>query len=125
MQAVASIFRERVFFRVHHKVEFPSTDEVEVLDLPHNPTIAVANNSACHLADKDLDVKLPATTKTDDFVLDDLGPTSIPLPHTTMNIIGVSEQLNVSHDLNHFHVFNDNNKMNSNENNKQDHPKIV
>ena len=43
-----------------------------------------------------------------------------------MNSIGVGEQLNVLHDnLNDFHVFIDNNNMNSNENNEQEHPKMI
>ena len=73
MQAVFSAFGERVFSVVDHDVEFPSTDEVQELDIPHNPTITPDNNSTCHPADEDLDVKLPAMTKTDDLMLDDLG----------------------------------------------------
>ena len=86
------------------------------MDIPHNPTITVDNNS--HATDEDLDVKLPSTAKSDVIVLENLVPTSITLPHTTTNSIGVGQQLTVSHDLNDFHVFNDNNKMNSNENNE-------
>ena len=89
-----------------------------------NPTITSVNNSACHPAADDLDVKLLDTTKTGDVVLEDLVPTSIPSPHTTMNRECVGELLNVSHDLNGFHIFNDNNKMNSNGNNEPEHPKI-
>ena len=63
-------------------------------------------------------MKLLATTKADDVVLEDLVPTSTPSPHTTMNRIGVGEQLNVPHDLNDFDVFNDNKKMNSNDDNE-------
>ena len=99
----------------HHSVDFPLNYEVEQLDLSRNPTITDDTNSACHPADEDLDVKLLGTTKTDDILLEDLFPTSLPLPHTATNRIGVGEQLNVSQDLN---IFNDKNKMNSNENNE-------
>ena len=87
------------------------------MDLSHNPTITAHNNSACHPTDEEFNVKLPATTKADDILLDDLVPTSILSPHTATNRIGVGEQLNVSPDLNNFHVFNEYNKMTSNENN--------
>ena len=75
------------------------------------------NSSACHPTDEDLDVKLPATTKADDVLLEDLVPTT--------NRVGVGEQLNVSQDLNNFHVFKDDNKMTSNENNEQEPPKMM
>ena len=114
-----------MFSGVDHSVDFPSTYEVEELDLSHNPTITADNNSTCHPANEDLDVKLPVTTKTDDVLLEDLVPTSIPLVHTGTSRIGVGEQLNVSHDLNDFHVFNINNKMKSKENNEQEHPKVM
>ena len=41
-QTVTSGLGERVFSRVDHSVEFPSTYEVKELDIPHNPTITVA-----------------------------------------------------------------------------------
>ena len=113
-----------MFPGVDCSVDFPSTYEVKEFDLSHNPTITVDNNSACCPTDEDLDVKLPATTKTDDVLLEDLVPTSIPSSHTATNRIRDGEQLNVSQDLNNFHVFNDPNKMNSNENNEEEHSKI-
>ena len=103
---------------VDHSVDFPSTYDVEELDLPHNPTITADNESAYHPTDKDLNVKLPATMKAQDVLLEDLVPTSILSPHTATNRIGVSEQLNVSQDLKNIHVFNDNNKMTSDESNE-------
>ena len=63
MQTVASALREKVFPGVDHSVNFPSTYEVEELDLSHNPTLAADNNSACHATDEELDVRLPATKK--------------------------------------------------------------
>ena len=122
MQAVASALRGKCFLEL--TIDFPSTNEVEELAFSRNPTITADNISAYHPTHKDLDVKLPATTKTDDVLMEDLVPTSIPSPHTTTNRIGVGEQLHVSHDLKNFHVFNDNNKMNSNENIEQEHPKM-
>ena len=101
---------------VDHSVDFPSTYNVEDLDLSHTPTITADNESAYHHADEDLDVKLPATMKAQDVLLEDLVPTSIPLPHKATNRIGVREQLNVSKDLNNIHVFNDNNEMTMSEN---------
>ena len=114
-----------MFSGVDHSVDFPSTYEVEELDLSHNPTITADNNSACNPAGEDLDVKLPVTTKTENVLLEDLVPTSIPLVHTATRRIDAGEQVNVSHDLNDFHVFNNNNKMNSKENNEQEHPKVM
>ena len=101
---------------VDHSVDFPSTYNVEELDLSHTPTITADNESAYHHTDEDLDVKLPATMKAQDVLLEDLVPTSIPLPHKATNRIGFREQLNVSKDLNYIHVFNDNNEMTMSEN---------
>ena len=79
-----------------------------------------------HPTDEDLDVKLPATTKkAQDVLLEDLVHTSIPSPYTPTDRTGVGEQLNVSQDLKNIHVFNDNTKMTSDENNEQEHPKMM
>ena len=75
-QTVASSLRAKVYPGVDHTVNFQSTYEVEEFDHSHNPTILVNNNSACHPTDEDLDVKLPATTKADDVLLEDLIPTT-------------------------------------------------
>ena len=57
-----------------HSEDSPSTYDVEELDLSHNPTITADNLSAYHPTDEDLDVKLPATTKVHDVLLEDLVP---------------------------------------------------
>ena len=48
---------------VDYSVDFPSTYDVEELDLSHNPIITAENGSEYHPTDKDLDVKLPATAQ--------------------------------------------------------------
>ena len=63
--------------------------------------------------------------KAQDVLLEDLAPSSRPSPHTATNRIGTGQQLTVSQDVNNIHVFNDNNKMTSNENKKHEHPKMM
>ena len=109
-QTLDSPLRGKVFTAVDHTVDFPPMYEVEEFDHSHNPTNSMDNNAACHPTDEDLDVKLPATTKADDVLLEDL------VPNTTR--VGVGEQLNVSQHLNNFHVFNDDHKMILCENNE-------
>ena len=65
------------------------------LDLSHNPTITDNNKSAYHSTDEDLNVKLPATTKAQDVLLEDLVPTSILSPHMATIRIRVGKQLNM------------------------------
>ena len=115
MPIAASALREKVIPGVDHSVDFPSTYDVEELTLSNNCTITPFNESAYHPADEDLDVKLPATMKGQDVQLEDLIPSSRPSPQTATNRIGIGEQCNVSQDLNNIHVFNDNNKMTSND----------
>ena len=42
---------------VDHSVDFPSTYDVEELDLSNNPTITAFNESANHPMDEDSDMK--------------------------------------------------------------------
>ena len=57
--------------------------------------------------------------------MEDLVLSSRLSPPTATNRFGIGEQLSVSQDVNNVHVFNDNNKMTSNENKKQEHPKMM
>ena len=41
------------------------------------------------------------------------------------NIFGISEELPVSQDVNNIHVFNNNDKSTSQENNEEEHPKVM
>ena len=72
-----------------------------------------------------MDVKLPVTMKAQDVLLEVLVITSILSPHTATYRFGVGEQLNVSQDIKNIHVFNDNNKITSDEKNEQEHPKTM
>ena len=123
MQMAASALREKVIPGADHSVDFPSTYDVEELDISNNHTITAFKESAYHPTDEELDVKLPVTMKAQDVLLEDLVPSSRPSPHTATNRDGIGEQLTVSQDVNNIHVFNDNNKMTSNENKEQEHPK--
>ena len=69
-QAVAYAVLQRDSSGLDNVTEFPSTDEEHELDFPHNPTITINNNSASLPANEDLDMKLPASMKMDDLMLD-------------------------------------------------------
>ena len=69
--------------------------------------IAAVNESAYNPTIEELDVKLPATKKAQDVLLEDLVPSSRLSPPTATNTF---EQLHVSQYVNNIHVFNDHNK---------------
>ena len=91
----------------------------------NNWTITAVNESAYNPTIDELDVKLPATKKVQDVLLEDLVLSSRLSPPTDTNKFGIGEQLPVSQDVNNIHVFNDNNKSTSKENEEQEHPKMM
>ena len=95
---------------VHHSVDFPSIYDIEDMDVSNNQKIKAVNESAYNPAIEELDVKLPATKKVLDVLLEDLVPSSRLSPPTSTNRFGISEQLPASQDVNNIHVFTDNNK---------------
>ena len=124
-QPTDAALREEVIPGVDHSVDFPSFYDVEELDVSYNWTITAVNESAYNPTIEELDVKLPATKKAQDVLLEDLVPCSRLSPLTATNRFGIGEQLSVSQDVNNNHVLNDNNKSTSKENEKQEHPKMM
>ena len=94
------------------------------MDISNNWTITVANESAYNPTIEELDVKLPASKKAQDVLLEDIVPSTMSPPIPT-NIFGIREQLPVSQVVNNIHVFNDNNKSTSQENKEEEHPKMM
>ena len=91
MQTAPSALREKVIPGVDHSVDFPSTYDVEELDVSNNHITTAFNESAYHPAVEELDVKLPATMKAQDVPLEDLVPSSRLSPPTATNRIGIDE----------------------------------
>ena len=116
MQMAALALREKVIPGVDHSVDLPSTYDVEELGVSNSHTISAFNESAYHPTVEELDVKLPASMKAQDILLP---------PPTAPDRFGFCEQHPVSQDVNNIHVFDDNNNMTSNENKKQEHPKMM
>ena len=121
----SSAVREKVIHGVDHNADFPSTYDVDEMDVSNNLTITAVKDSMYHAAIEELEVKPPATKKAQDVLLEDLVPSSTMAPPTPTNIFGISEQLPVSQDANNIHVFNDNNKSTSQENKEEEHPRVT
>ena len=105
--------------------DFASIYDIEELDVSNNCTITAVKEPVYHPTVEELDVKLPVTKKAQDVLLEDLVHSSRFSPPTATNRFGIGEQHSVSQDVNNVHVFNDNNKNISNENKKQEHPKMM
>ena len=124
LQMAALALRGKVIPGVDHGVELPSIYDVEEYNVSNNCTIAAVNESAYNPTVEELDVKLPATMKAQDVLLEDLVPSSRLSPPTATNRFGIGKELPVSQVVNNVHVFNDNNKITSNEK-KQEHRKMM
>ena len=95
------------------------------MDVSNNQTITAVKDSTYHPASEELDAKPTATKKSLNVLLEDLVPSSTMSPPTATNIIGTSEQLPVSQDMNNIHVFNDSDKTTSQDNIEEEHLRVM
>ena len=121
----ALALREKVIPGVDNCVDIPSIYDIEEWDISNNQTMTAVNESVYNPVIEELDVKLPATKKAQDVLLEDHVPSSRLSPPTATNRFGIGEQLPVSQDVNTIHVFNDNHKSTLRENKKEEHPKVM